>query len=312
VYNTSINLTVKSLKEYHMMKIDLIGVPFNSDGTTPEKENPAQSLRDYGLISLLSKNHVVSDHGDIEIPKPEGYRDQKTRILNLRALQETSRLLATKLHETLDPNGFSIVLGGDCAILMGVFGAFTMRNIQVGLLFFDGHADFHTAETSLTGEAADFELAFLTGRGPEEITNLFIKCPLISDEQIVAYGIREPDLIAESHIEVFDKEQMIQSGIVHSAKEGLNKLAASKLPLWLHFDVDVIDPGLVPVLFPSSNGLTFEQTQDFLIETLSSGYFLGMSVACYHPNIDPTGKAGKRIAAIISNALREIVPFKRF
>ena len=94
----------------------------------------------------------------------------------------------------------------------------------MGLVFFDGHADFHNSETSPTGEAADFELAFLTGRGPAEIT--------------------------------------------------------------------------------SSDGLTFEQTQDFLIQTLSAGYFLGMSVTCYHPNIDAAGKAGRRIAAVISNAVQ--------
>jgi len=294
------------------MKIDLIGVPFNSDGTPPEKENPAKALRDYGLISLLSKEHVVNDHGDIEIPKPEGFRHKKTRILNLGALQETSRLCATKLHETLDPNGFTIILGGDCAILIGILGAFVTRNIQVGLVFFDGHADFHNTETSPTGEAADFELAFITGRGPEEITNLFEKCPLISDEHIVVYGIREPDLIAESNIQVHDKEQMIQTGIAHSVKEGLSKLASSKLPLWLHFDVDVIDPSVVPVLFPTPNGLTFEQTQDFLIQTLSAGYFLGMSIACYHPNIDAAGKAGRRIAALISNAVQEMSPYNGF
>ncbi len=294
------------------MKIDLIGVPFNSDGTPPEKENPAKALRNYGLKMLLSKKHVVNDHGDIEIPKPEGYRHKNTRILNLGALQETSRLCATKLHDTFDPNAFSIVLGGDCAILIGIFGAFTTRNIQVGLVFFDGHADFHNIETSPTGEAADFELAFLTGRGPKEITNLFEKCPLISDEHIVAYGIREPDLIAESNIQVYDKKQLIQNGIAHSVKEGLSKLASSKLPLWLHFDVDVIDPSLVPVLIPSPDGLTFEQTQDFLIQTLRAGNFIGMSVACYHPNIDETGRAGRRIAAIISEAIGDIDSFTSF
>ncbi len=232
------------------MKIDLIGAPFNSDGTAPKKENPAKALRDYGLIRLLSMAHAVSDYGDIEIPKPENYRHQHTRILNLGALQATSRLLATTLHGILDPNRFSIVLGGDCAILIGILGAFATRNIQVGLVFLDGHADFQNPATSLTGEAADSELAFVTGRGPEEITRLFEKYPLIADEDVVVYGIREPDLIAESDIQVYNKKQMIHNGIAHSVKEGLRKLTASKMPLWLHFDVDVIDPGLVPVLFP--------------------------------------------------------------
>jgi arginase len=286
------------------MKINLLGVPFNSDGTTPEEENPAKALRDLGLTTLLkSKGHFVTDYGDIAIPKPEGYRDQQTGILNLGALKETSRRLAAKLNETLDPNEFSIVLGGDCAILIGIFGAFAARDISVGLIFFDGHADFHSKETSPTAEAADFELAFLTGRGSEKITALFKKCPLISDESIIVYGLREPDLIAESNIEVYTKEQMLEVGIKHSAKKGMSRLVSSERLLWLHFDVDVIDPSLVPVLIPASNGLTFEQTQDFLIQILSSGYFLGMSVACYHPNLDKTGQAGRQLSAVISNAV---------
>ena len=35
------------------MKISIIGVPFNGDGTAPDFENPVQSFRDEGLISLL-------------------------------------------------------------------------------------------------------------------------------------------------------------------------------------------------------------------------------------------------------------------
>ena len=289
------------------MKINIIGVPFNSDGTTSKEENPAQALRDSGLIALLkSKKHFLTDYGDIEIPQPEGFKDQKTGILNLSALQETSRRLAANLYGVVDSNDFSIVLGGDCAILIGIFGAFATKNIQVGLVFLDGHADFHNIETSSTGEAADFELAFLSGRGPKEITKLFEKCPLILDEHIVAFGIREYDLIDKSNIQVYDKEQMTQTGIADIAKEGLKPLTTSKLPLWLHFDVDVIDPNLVPVLFPSSNGLTFEQTQDFLTQMLSSDCFIGMSVACYHPKLDTSGKAGKKIAELIYNAIQAI------
>jgi|TARA_B100001971_G_C18110438_1_gene493877 hypothetical protein len=55
------------------MKISLLGVPFNSDGTTPEEENPAKIFCNTGLTTLLkSKGHSVTDYGDIAIPKPEG------------------------------------------------------------------------------------------------------------------------------------------------------------------------------------------------------------------------------------------------
>ncbi len=295
------------------MKISLLGVPFNSDGTTPEEENPAKVFCNTGLTTLLkSKGHSVTDYGDIAIPKPEGQRDKQTCILNLSALQETARRLAAKLNETLGPNEFSIVLGGNCAILIGIFGAFAARDISAGLIFFDGPADFHSKETSPTGEAADCELAFLTGRGSEEITALFEKCPLISDENIIVYGLREPDLIAESNLQVYTKEQMVQIGITQSAKEGLSHLVTSELPLWPHFDVDVIDPSLVPVLIPTSNGLTFEQTQDFLFQLLCTGSFFGMSIACYHPKLDTTGEAGRLMQAIISNAVQAMDQYNSF
>ena len=135
---------------------------------------------------------------------------------------------------------------------------------------------------------------------------MFDKCSLISDQNIIAYGLREPDLIGQSAIQVYTKGKMLQAGISQSVKAGLNRLAISRLPLWLHFDVDVIDPALVPVLIPTSNGLTFEQTQEFLIQALSSGHFLGMSVACYHPNLDTTGEAGRRISAMISDGVESI------
>jgi arginase len=292
------------------MKISLLGAPFNSDGTTPEEENPAQGLRDVGLITLLkSSGHSVTDFGDIEIPKPRGCRDRETGILNLSALQEVSRRLASRLNETLKPDEFAIVLGGDCTILIGILGAFAARDIDAGLVFFDGHADFQSKETSSTGEAADFELAFLTGRGPREITELFDKCPLVSDQNIVAFGLREPDLIGQSEIQVYTKEQMAQAGVTQSVRDGLSRLVASKLPLWLHFDVDVIDPALVPVLIPASNGLTFEQAREFLVQALGSVHFLGMSVACYHPNLDTFGQAGRQIATMICDAIQRFSDF---
>jgi arginase len=289
------------------MNINLLGVPFNSDGTPPEKENPASALRQAGLTKLLkSLGHSLTDIGDIAIPIADGCRDDLTGVLNLHALQETSRRLAVEFDSILDRNDFSIILGGDCAILIGIFGAFAARDLEAGLLFFDGHADFQSKEMSPTGEAADFELAFLTGRGPESITTMFGKCPLVSDGHVVAYGVRECDLITETNIHVYSAEDMLRRGIPQSISEGLDQFTDVSVPLWLHFDVDVIDPGLLPVLIPAAEGLSFEQAEEFLTLSLSMRHFLGMSVACYHPSLDRKGNVGRRISEMITNAVTAI------
>ena len=289
------------------MNIDLLGIPLNSDGTLPENENPAKALRDYGLISSLTEKHNIKDHGDITITKHDNYIDKETGILNLNSVKDISFIAANRLKKILNSGNFSIVLGGDCSILIGIYGAFAYKNLQVGLVFFDAHADFHSTETSETGEVADFELALLTGRGPKEITNMFGKCPLIFDDQVVAYGIRDYDLVSESDIEVFSKDRLLRVGIPESVRLGIDKLSSLNKLLWLHFDVDVIDPSLVPVIFPSPGGLTFEQSEEFLTQVLSSEYVIGISIACYHPNIDPLGTAGKKIVEIISNSLNKTV-----
>ncbi len=188
-------------------------------------------------------------------------------------------------------------------MLVGIFSALAQRGKQVGLVFLDGHADFQSPETSASGDPADMELAILTGRGPDKIVRIAGKYPLLKDEDVVVYGIRAWDQIAESDIEVYDKKRMTDIGIKGAVEEGLEKFTRRNLPLWLHFDVDVLDPEFMPVMYPEPGGLTFEEVLEFLTLVWASGRIIGMSIACYHPVLDIDGNASERLAALLSNVL---------
>ena len=186
---------------------------------------------------------------------------------------------------------------------MGIFAAFAQRGTDLRLVFLDGHADFHSPETSPSGDPADMELAILTGRGPERITRIAGKYPLLKDEEVVVYGIRAWDHIAASNIEVHDRQRMRENGIEQSVKEGLRNFSQRELPLWLHFDVDVLDPEVMPVMFPEPEGLTFEEAREFLGLVWTSGQVIGMSIACYHPSLDVDGSAGTQLVTLLSELL---------
>ena len=203
----------------------------------------------------------------------------------------------------LDRQAFPLLLGGDCRMLIGIFAAFAQRETEVGLVFLDGHADFHSPETSPSGDPADMELAILTGRGPERITTIAGKYPLIKDEEVVVYGIRAWDGIGASNIEVYNRRLMVENGIKFSVKEGLKKFSQKELPIWLHFDVDALDPKFMPVMFPEPEGLTFEEAQEFLGLVWASSRVIGMSIACYHPKLDADGNAGARLVTLVSEFL---------
>ncbi|UCD79777.1 MAG: arginase family protein [Desulfobacterales bacterium] len=286
------------------MRIEILGTPFNGLETFSEIENPAEGLRQANLMSLLEAGgHTVTDLGDLTGFQCRDIRDDETGINDFELWLDLSRELSKKVAAILDRQAFPLLLGGDCRMLIGIFTAFAERAIEVGLVFLDGHADFHSPETSPSGDPADMELAILTGRGPERITRIAGKYPLIKDENVVVYGIRAWDGIEASNIEVYDRQRMVENGIKYSVKEGLKNFSQKALPLWLHFDVDVLDPKFMPVMFPEPEGLTIEEAQELLGLLWASSRVIGMSIACYHPRLDVDGDAGARLVNLVSGVL---------
>ena len=289
------------------MRIEILGTPFNGIASPPNIENPAEGLRLAGLVPLLaSRGHTVNDLGDLSGFQFQEPRDPETGIKDFDSWLELSKSLSKKCEAMLSRSAFPLLLGGDCSMLVGILSAFAQRDTDVGLIFLDGHADFHSPETSPSGDPADMELSIVTGRGPRQITHVADKYPLLKDEDIVVYGIRAWDQIAASNIRVYDRHIMAERGIKSVVEEGLAHFTQPRLPLWLHFDVDVIDPTFMPVMFPESEGLSFEETQEFLRLVWASGRITGISVACYHPALDADGSAGSRLVTLLADALSSL------
>jgi len=283
--------------------IKILGVPFNGDGTTPADENPAAALRLAGITDFRSPlNLKVEDLADIEIPAFSGIRDPDTSVLNFNAWKEISHRTAERVKFILDDGEFLIVLGGDCSILLGVFGAFALADMSVGLMMLDGHTDYREPTSSSSGEPADLETAVLTGAGPKQIINMFGKVPLINPHDIVVCGYREPDMIEDSKIRHFSAEELKQIGPDRLAQQELEHLSRPK-DLWFHLDVDVLDPEIMPVCFPEPGGLNYDEFFLFLKNCMNSGRFIGISIACYHPELDPDLRAASKLAEIVKPAI---------
>lgn len=278
----------------------VLGVPFNGDGTPPDEENPADSLRQAGLLKCLrSGERSVNDLGDVAIPEFDGDRDSETQILNLHTWLMVSERVAETIAQ-VDDKAFPVVLGGDCSILLGIFGGFALQDRQVGLVMLDGHTDYREPARSETGEPADLELAVLTGLGPRRVTHHFGKCPLIREEDVIVYGYREPDEIERSNIRRFDRVTMASLGITESVRKGIAGFREG-MSIWLHFDVDALDPSVMPVRYPEPNGLTVDEITQFIDAFLETGRVIGLSLGCYHPTLDSTGQGANAIVSIFSS-----------
>ena len=286
------------------MNIEIIGTPFNGLGADPNIENPPDGLRQAGLVLKLKESgHIVTDLGNLNGFQSQDIRDPETGINDFGTWLDLSKEISHTVGAMLDRKSFPLVLGGDCRMLVGIFTALVQKKIDAGLIFIDGHADFHTVNTSPSGDPADMELAILTGRGPKQITNIAGKYPILNDSDVVVYGIRSWEHINESNIEVYDKKRLTKVGFKRAVEEGLNSFIERELPAWLHFDVDVLDPDVMPVMFPEPGGLSFDEVHELLSLVRDSSQIEGLSITCYHPSLDTDGSAGKRLTNLISEVL---------
>jgi arginase len=71
-------------------------------------------------------------------------------LLNPRGIADYSVALADLVGCAIEVGEFSVVVGGDCSIVLGCLLSLKRRG-RYGLLFLDGHADFYQPEDSVRG-----------------------------------------------------------------------------------------------------------------------------------------------------------------
>jgi arginase len=238
-----------------------------------------------------------------------------TRIRNGNVLRSYTELLAQRVGTALDAGGFVLVLGGDCAVLLGCLLAARRRG-RVGLLHVDGHSDFfhpgNYDNASRLGSAAGMDLALATGRGEALLTRFDDSdAPLVADADVVQIGEREntgPDYafrdIEATAITRLDIQSVLRDGVERAATVATDHLRARGVErTWLHIDLDVLDERVLPAVdSPGAPGLDFDQLARLGRALRADARVIGADVSVFDPDLDPDG----RYAAGLADCLARI------
>jgi arginase len=262
-----------------------------------------------GLAERLEARHA----GRVEPPPYDGRRDPETKLLNPHGLAQYAVALADRLEPLLDAGEFPVVLGGDCSILLGCTLA-NRRRGRAGLLFLDGHADFYQPEAEPNGEAASMDLALVTGRGPDLVTNLEGRHPLVRDEDVTLLAHRDTadaqshgsQRVEESGIGVIDLHALRECGASATAKRALQRLTRSDLAgFWIHLDADVLDDAIMPAVdYRMPGGLQWDELTTILRMAIASGKALGIDVTIFNPKLDKDGSIARRFTQALCEGLK--------
>jgi arginase len=270
-----------------------------------------EALKAAGLMSELR-----ADYGGRVSPLSySSERDKLTLLLNPDSIRAFSLQLADTVAFVLNKRRFPLVLGGDCSILIG--NLLALRRLGTyGLFFIDGHADFYQPEVSPTGEVADMDLAIVSGRGPNVLTNIDGLKPLVRDPDIVVFGYRDAEQAAsygsqdvrDTNMHVFDLPSVRKFGtIAAAASQAVDILANNELldGFWIHLDVDVLDDSIMPAVDYrlGGGGLSFSELSELLKILVASDRAVGMDITIFNPLLDFDGSITRRFVSSLIQGL---------
>jgi arginase len=170
---------------------------------------------------------------------------------------------------------------------------------DIGVIWFDAHADFNTAETSPSGNIHGMILAALAGYGDHRLVGtakLAGKPRHVDPRRIAVVGARDLDpgevrLLREGGVHVFPMSDVDGRGIYEVTHEALEVVSNGTKGLHVSFDMDVVDPTEAPgVGTPVHGGITYREAHMALELVAENGKMVSLDFVEVNPILDQVNR----------------------
>jgi arginase len=244
-------------------KVGILGVPLGFGAGQAGSELGVGAMRLSRMRGGVLSDHIrelgydITDYGDVEIVRSSEVSDPGANPKYLPEMIASCRNIATDVKRVLSDGALPVILGGDHSIAIGSFSGiashYREKGQEVGLIWFDAHADINTPETSRSGNIHGMPMAAILGRGEESLVNLEGFSPKLNPEFCAHVGARDVDAGERSLVHelglrdnFFTMYDIDRRGMLACVEDAI--AIASKAPggFAVTFDVDMIDPRFAP------------------------------------------------------------------
>jgi arginase len=208
-------------------------------------------------------------------------------------------------------------LGGDHSIAMATFSGisnfFHKKGEEIGLIWFDAHADINTPETSHSGNLHGMPLAVLFGRGNDKLTNLCGFSPKINPKNCVHVGARDLDLgekrlIRELGLRVVTMNEIDRRGMNACMDDALAIVSQAPGGFSVTFDVDVLDPNDAPGSGTLvRGGISYREAHLALEKVAETGKMRSFEIVEVNPTLDTNNRTSELAVELILSALGKTI-----
>lgn len=293
-------------------RIQVIGVPLDLGANRRGVDMGPSAIRYAGLKKRLQNNAInVRDIGDIFVPAPESRIIENEKLKYLDVIKDVNTVLADQVSEALEKNYRPVILGGDHAIAIGSIAGVSQRVKRMGLIWFDAHGDFNTAETTPSGNIHGMPLAVSLGYGAPELTNIGGFVGKVKPEDVVLIGLRDVDLqekkmIKESGVNTFTMHEVDRMGIKEVMEQALKLVTKNTDGFHVSFDLDVMDPMEAPgVGTRVRGGLNYREAHLAMELIAETKKMISLDMVEVNPILDQGNRTAELAVELIASALGE-------
>lgn len=191
-------------------------------------------------------------------------------------MAELYELVAKSIRVAILAGAQPVVMSGDCTTSLGTIAGLQRGGIDPAVVWFDGHGDLQTPETTTSGYLGGMPLRMLVGYRPEVIAQPLGLRP-VPESRVLLVGARDLDPP--------ERDFLAGSAIRRCDVEDVSADLLPPGPIYLHVDVDVVDPDALPgLLFPAPGGPSLEAVFAAIGTVLASGRVAALGIGCtWHP-----------------------------
>jgi arginase len=299
-----------SLAANAQVKVDVIKNPYGGSRNVPELSTNPDYIHAAGLERLIGEwgGELIRPIQDVRL---DAEQERQYGEWNRMAMANAN--FADRVREGLQDDLITIGLEANCNDLLGMLAGLKYDSDgnarRVGLVFIDAHGDFNTPETTLSGMLGGMPVAIAAGHALHNIRNTTGLAEPLPMSDIVWGGVRdldplEADRFAEYEVQQFSVQDIRE--LSANLKEQMDKLAERVDVVYVHIDMDVLDPAEVPghnltvADGPSSKELAAAMTLMFENpKTIALGIASTPSF-----NLDPDGLSRQAALNLIEGAVK--------
>jgi arginase len=239
---------------------------------TPGASRGAEAL----ALALDPRARLVGTFGEARVANwDEDLRDSRGCILEAGG----------QVEDMLTAGAFPVLTSSDCTICLTTFQAVTRHEPEARVLWLDAHGDFNTPDTTPSGFLGGMCLAASCGVWDAG------HAPSIDPTRVLMCGVRDLDA---------GERVLVDTNGVKNVRpsEVAQRLAGRKV--YVHLDLDVLDPSILPTQFAVDGGLSDTGLQALLEEVALDCEVIGLEVTAFE---HPEGKVD-----MVESIVRALLP----